>query len=496
MNVQDYEKLAIRLENFIIEIEREYYLTGSGQKDSLELTPIYEKYKDLCELDLIKELKEFFKNNRGELARRAQYLLEALAINYEMNKVKTSEEKIQEIEAQSKVKLPDGREVNYRYAQVVLMNEPNRQNRKFIEEERKKVQLTINPVLEDAFHKKFQARKELGYDNYRELTEELSGINLVKLRDEMQNILESTEEVYADALSRALKDKLDITLDIAEKHDMAYFMRGKEFDKLFKKEELVNSAKKTLLAMGINLDELKNIRLDIEPREKKSPRAFCSPVVVPDEIYLCVMPKGGHQDYSSFLHELGHSLHFGFASKNLPPEYRLLGDNSVTEGFAFTLEYFMLNPDWLKWALNIESTEYLRYAWLCEAYMLRRYCAKIDYEVELFADENLEAKSKIYRKKLESACKVKYPEHLYLIDVDPNFYCARYLRAWIFEALLEEYLKTKFGKMWFTSPECGKFFIELWGNGQRYTADELAKNLGYDKLDPTPLIDRAKKFLA
>ena len=49
--------------------------------------------------------------------------------------------------------------------------------------------------------------------------------------------------------------------------------------------------------MGIDLDAQTNVHLDTEARELKSPRAFCAPVRVPDEIYLVVLPKGGQDDY-------------------------------------------------------------------------------------------------------------------------------------------------------------------------------------------------------
>ena len=41
------------------------------------------------------------------------------------------------------------------------------------------------------------------------------------------------------------------------------------------------------------------------------------------------------------MHELGHALHFAYARAELPFEYRWLGDNSVTEGYAMLFDHRM-----------------------------------------------------------------------------------------------------------------------------------------------------------
>lgn len=66
---------------------------------------------------------------------------------------------------------------------------------------------------------------------------------------------------------------------------------------------------------------------------------------------------------------------------------------------------------------------------------------------------------------------------------------ARYLRAWIFEVQLRRVLEGRFGQAWFDNRQAGKFLVDFWREGQRYTADELAQQLGYAGLDVEPLIE-------
>jgi len=71
-------------------------------------------------------------------------------------------------------------------------------------------------------------------------------------------------------------------------------------------------------------------------------------VRVPDEVYLVVPRVGGREDFAALFHEGGHAEHYANADAGLPMEYRYLGDNSVTESFAFLLEHVTEEPAWLR----------------------------------------------------------------------------------------------------------------------------------------------------
>src|SRR5438093_11243017 len=87
--------------------------------------------------------------------------------------------------------------------------------------------------------------------------------------------------------------------------------------------------------------------LDTGEREGKRSLGFCSPVRVPAEVYLVLRPHGGQTDWNTFLHELGHALHFAYMRPDLAFEYRWLGDNSITEGYAMLFDHSMKDRGWL-----------------------------------------------------------------------------------------------------------------------------------------------------
>ena len=162
----------------------------------------------------------------------------------------------------------------------------------------------------------------------------------------------------------------------------------------------------------------------------------------------------------------------------------------MTEGFAFVLEHLVYNTAWLQEQLGLDDpSQYLDLARFQKLYMLRRYAAKLQYECELHKGDDVRGRAKRYSDLLTAALGVRYAPQDYLFDVDDGFYCARYLRAWIFEAQVRRYLESEFGQAWFRSARAGRCLKRLWALGQRYPASRLVCRLGYRGLDAGPLME-------
>ena len=237
--------------------------------------------------------------------------------------------------------------------------------------------------------------------------------------------------------------------------------------------------------------------MDDEPRPNKTPRAFVATPRIPDEVILVVRPGGGPDDYAAYLHELGHALHFANTDPGLPVEYRRLGDPSVTEAWAFLLDGLLRERGWLKRFVGIgQPREALRFTAFHKLWFLRRYAAKLEYELFLHAEGPGRRSREAYRDLLSDATQVDWPADLFLCDVDPFFYAARYLRAWIFEAQLRDLLRERFDEEWYRNDRTGPFLLALWRQGQRHTIEELAADLGLGAPSIDPLLAQIAADLA
>jgi hypothetical protein len=178
-------------------------------------------------------------------------------------------------------------------------------------------------------------------------------------------------------------------------------------------------------------------------------------------------------------------------------EERRLGDNAVTEGWAVLLEHLTGEPAWLQRRLDVPRPhEFAAEGATQLLWLVRRYCAKLLYELELHAAADPTALRPRYAELLGDALRVPPSDSDYLADVDGGFYASQYLRAWAFEAQLRMFLREAFGNAWFMRRDAGSLLRELWSEGQKPTADEILQDLTGARLELEAVADRVRETLA
>ena len=269
-------------------------------------------------------------------------------------------------------------------APVEQANEPEAGRRAEIEAARMKLlEEEINPLHLAVLERSHELVAELGWPSYAAAHAELSGVDLEALAGQAGTFLEVTGDVYEELLEPELERVLGFGRSQARRADLARFFRAPALDTSFADERLLPSFAETMEGLGLGLTSQPNIILDTEQRPTKTPRAYCAPVRIPGEIYLVVPKVGGREDFAALFHEGGHAQHFAHVDPSLPVEFRHLGDNSVTESFAFLFEHIAEDPAWLSRALGADPEPVVSHVRAVRLYFLRRYAAKISYELEL-----------------------------------------------------------------------------------------------------------------
>jgi hypothetical protein len=218
---------------------------------------------------------------------------------------------------------------------------------------------------------------------------------------------------------------------------------------------------------------------------------------VPQRVVLVIQPIGGVDDWRALFHEAGHTEHFAHTRADLPVEERRLGDFAVTEGWAMLLEHLVQDAAWLNRRLDVpRPPEFVAESATGLLYLVRRYCAKVLYELELHVADDPRTMQKRYVEILGDALKIEPSPTDYLGDVDASFYSTEYVRAWAFEAQLKRFFREKFGTTWFTRRDAGSLLRELWSEGQRPTADELLKELTNAEIELEAVAEYVRDALA
>ena len=481
----DLDEYRRDAELFLEEIDREYYLQGAGHKPDLEIEPIYERHEALFDRAAVERIGEARRTTEGEEEVRLRYLHQFALDGHLGALTRTLEARLADLEASLEIEVA-GESIPYRMAPVAQANEQDAARRGEIEAARNATLAeSLNPLHLEALESVHAACSALGWPSYLDAYSDLRALDLRTLAGELERFAAATEPGYAGIVDDELERTVGRSLAELQRSDLVRFFRAAQLDGLFPGERMVPALRETLAGLGIDLDAQSNVTLDTESRPTKSPRAFCSTPRVPAEVYLVMPPIGGRQDYAALFHEAGHAEHYGCTEAELAFEFRHLGDNSVTESYAFLLEGLTANPVWLERVLGAEGAQAaVEHARASRLVFLRRYSAKIAYEVELHGpDADLAAMPERYASLLGDSIGVEWPQETWLSDVDPGFYVACYLRAWALEVDWRTGLAERFGADWFASEEAGGWLRGLWVRGQRLDADRLLDEVAGRRLD-------------
>ncbi|MGZ3462821.1 MAG: hypothetical protein ACXWMP_04900 [Gemmatimonadaceae bacterium] len=505
MSVLDLQRLRAEGQAFMEKISLETYLAYAGLKPAAELQSIYKEYEDVLgeeALDLTLDAFRSSSENTDD-RRSAQALLDWEIESQAAKPLAALDEREIEWENSAIIHSPDGRVIPYQAAPIEIANTSDRTLRLALDQARAKlVKEEHAPLRLERLQREKEYIESLDIaGDYNASFEAVSGISLSGLATSCERFLRDTDSMWEDTLPQMLKQSLGIKSSEAKRADALALFRASEFDDAFPANEMESVMRRQVLEMGIDPTAAGRIIFDLGAREGKRSRAFCSPVRVPEEVYLVLRPHGGQSDYNTFLHELGHALHYGYASPDLPFEFRWLGDNSVTEGYAMLFDHRMQDKGWLLRYTGLGTNrvgKYLRAAAFEELHFLRRYCAKLLYERTLYSGEVPWSElPDLYVSLLGKATGFEYNAADAFVDVDPRYYSARYLRAWQLQSVLNEELTARFDVDWFRNPTAGPWMAgELFSQGQRESAEEIATRAGAGTLTFQPLVSRIESLLA
>jgi hypothetical protein len=482
-----------RLRTYYFERSEEERAVRVGEKETSEQAAIVERYSDLFtrpQLEALRAAEETGPEEELERLARLRLTCEEGLVDAELT---VREDELQNAMLAARVSW-EGEEIPLRAAQARLATLPGYQDRDELGTRALAASVRFNE----------ERRALLGARN--DLEAELSGepdavlrnetVKGISLRDVDAVVGEASlsttgawtplRERWHDRLLGAVRDEAPMAFHVA------WMRRLSPLADTYTKERAVPVCAASLKAIGFAIEDDPRIRIDLDDRPQKSPRACVIASDPPEVVHLITRAQGGLHDYSAFLHEAGHALHYAGSDPELPYTFRAVSrDHALTEIFSYILEAISREPGWHAEHFGLSDEEATRNAEasvFIEAVLFRRYAAKLRFELafwDRFPQDG--GTSTGYSELLTQATGIRYPTENFLADMDAGFYSADYLRAWIRSAQLRQHLQGEVGDDWWRSPATGELLRDLFREGTRPSSEEIARRLGFDPLDTEPL---------
>ncbi len=483
-----------RLGRYMFERSEESRAVRVGEKETSEQAEIVRRYGDLFtheQLDALREAEHRASGDERELLYRLRKTCEGgLAANVLVERYDELENRLLGARVAFR-----GEEMPLRTAQAQLAVLAAYGDREELGDLQGEVSAGFNPdrlALMTAGEELEAALS--GIADPIERTEEEKGISLRELSQVLKAASDASTEAFAALRDRWFEKLLGPErAEIPASWHMSYMRRLSPLESTYTKERATEICLATLTELGFDLASATNIKLDLDDRPQKAPRACVIPSDPPSVVHLITRAQGGLHDYQAFLHEAGHALHYGGVDPELPMTFRRIArDHALTEIYSYIVEAITREPEWharhfglsdAQAAENAEATTFL------EALMFRRYEAKLRYELDFWSRfAEVGGIPDGYEEYLTAATGVRYRRPGYLADMDAGFYSADYLRAWIRSAQLRSHLIATVGADWWRNPATGDLLRDLFREGTKPSSEEVAARIGFDPLDTTPLL--------
>ena len=488
---EEYEE---RLSRYLFERSEEGRAVRVGEKETSEQAAIVERYRDLfspAQLDGLREAESGAAADERELLYRLRKTCESGLIAAELA---AREDELENRLLAARVGWR-GEELPLRAAQAKLAVLAEYADRDELGALASAESARFDPDRRELLAAGESLEAELsGQPDPVARNGEEKGISIPELERALDAASRASAAAYARLRERWFEKLLGPDRDeLPTSNHTSYLRRLSPLEHTYTKERAVEVCSATLAALGLDLESTPGIRLDLDDRPQKSPRACVIASDPPKIVHLITRAQGGLHDYQAFLHEAGHALHYASVDPRLPYTFRKLSrDHALTEIYSYIFEAISREPAWHvehfglsdeEAAENAEATVFL------EALLFRRYTAKLQFELEFWGRHHEDGGTPAgYSERLTEATGIRYPAENYLADMDAGFYSADYLRAWIRSAQLRQHLVREVGADWWRSPETGDRLRELWQEGTRPTSEEIAARLGFDPLDTAPLL--------
>ena len=376
----------------------------------------------------------------------------------------------------------------------------------------KKSGANISAQVIELVKKRNEAAKELGFNNYHEMSLKLSEEDPKEVETLFNELDSLTRDAFAQ-LKGDIDDYFAKRYKIKKEELMPWHYQNRFFqeapkiyaadlDGYYKTKDVVVLTKDYYSGIGLQIEDmLKNS--DLIERKGKNQHAFCTDIDRLGDVRVLCNVKNNANWMGTMLHEFGHANYSKFNDRDLPYLLRDAAHTFTTEAVAMFFGRFSSNPQWMKANLGITDAEAKKIADDCyktlrlEQLTFSRW-AQVMYRFEKGMYENPDQDlNKLWWDLVEKYQMLKRPAGRNEPDWASKIHVALY-PCYYHNYLMGELLASQFTYYvakniyktediksidFSKNPEIGKYFIDkVFKPGMRYEWNEMIEKATGEKL--------------
>lgn len=394
----------------------------------------------------------------------------------------------------------DGQELPFRDLEALLAGEAHAGRRRKIAQAALPVLRRLSGPLAERERALGEALQALGYPSPLAFSAELRQVDPDAVAALADAVLEKTEAPYRAAMEELARRELNLSgLSQVRRADVPRLLRTGEVDTYFPKEKLGPALAAALERMGLGPSAKPGLKLDVESRPRKSPRALAVAIEVPSDVRLSLEPASGLGAWAQAFHELGHAV--GYALNGASRfELALLSGGAAAEVAGVLFEGLLDDPAFCaaQGLPEAKLAAHRKTAALRRLFALRRAAGRALFEVAWRKEPAADPLAK-YRSIQQRAFGFPIePEESerFLWDHEDFFAAADELRARVAAAQLQAALESRAGSPWWQSPKGGAALAEALRDQGRLPLEELVQKWSGSALELSAILTSFQSAMA
>src|SRR5262245_33637618 len=319
----------------------------------------------------------------------------------------------------------------------------------------------LNELFEAQFKALTAVGEPLGYATPEALWAAIMPAEPAAYHDIAVQILEQTQQVYAELLTWAVRRRLRLPPGQLRRHDILALFTFPEYQAYYQPGSVIPGLQACVHDLG--LDPYVDGRLTWRERAIPFGPPAALALHIPDEIVLSYAQVGGLKGAEALASASGRALLWAYTAPELPLSSRVLGDPALLESNAQLLAELTADPKWLYHYFEVSVDQnYTAWRRLDRLYRLRRHLGRFLYTRYLYTANSLAGAAEAYRDIMMDACHVDYPQEYYLLDWDWDYTTLTILRGWSLTSALQRVLCEQYAEDWFRNPDAGEQLRQYW----------------------------------